>query len=117
MIGGVVKQNTLHACSGGVNRLKTALTDFKVNGLVQVLRTLANIFDVRYNDDDDNRGIVADLDSPDDTRFSKCLREAALTMAPLNVAPTSLISPTNNSQPPADRNKWDRATISIAKYY
>jgi hypothetical protein len=104
--GGHEKKTVMAFCFMG--RGNSKLPRFKVDGLNDVLEQLGGIFDFRY---DSNR--PEELDDPDQERFPALLRRTALTMEPLSVTPTGLVSPTNDSKPPADPTEWQAANLKV----
>jgi hypothetical protein len=106
--GGDEKKTVMAFCFMG--RGYSKLPRFKVDGLNDVLETLGGIFDFRY---DSNR--PKELDDPDQERFPDLLRHTALTMEPLCITPTGLVSPSNDSEPPAVATEWESAKVEIVK--
>ncbi|KAF8180088.1 hypothetical protein BJ912DRAFT_635393 [Pholiota molesta] len=106
--GGDEKKTVMAFCFMG--RGYSKLPRFKVDGLNDVLETLGGIFDFRY---DSNR--PKELDDPDQERFPNLLRHTAMTMKPLGITPTGLVSLSNDSEPPADPKEWQAAKVDTVK--
>ncbi|KAH9484020.1 hypothetical protein JR316_0003499 [Psilocybe cubensis] len=108
--GGDEKENTLQFCSLKTQRKKVA--SFTISGLNDFLETAGHFLHSRYQPK--NELPDCDLNNPDDKWLPNLLRSTADSMAPLNVTRTALASPTNDSQPPADRALWKNASVKDA---
>jgi len=89
-----------------------ALVNFDKPDVNELLNEMGKIFWVHYRNPD----LKPDL--PIGWFFNR-LRDAAKEMEPLRITPTGLKSPTNDSNPPEDREKWEPASIIDSKidYY
>ncbi|PPQ90018.1 hypothetical protein CVT25_009658 [Psilocybe cyanescens] len=118
--GGEAKLLAITCCS--VGRTKVGLVDFKMSTLHNIFNVLGIAFNPRYDDENNPNatnifmpfaGHTVDWDNPDDKWLSTFLRQAAEVMAPLGVTPTALESPTKDSKPPADKESWKRAKVTL----
>ena len=79
------------------------ITDFEKPCVNQLLNDLSKIFFVPSRYHDLKAYSSHNLDDPDEKCFSDRLREAAMKTEPLCITPTGLKSPTNDSNPPSNR--------------
>ena len=109
--GGREKMNVLGRCSLH-NDSSRVLTKFDKSGVNELLNELGHIFYGHFSDPH------LDLDLPNDW-FPSRLRRTAMKMEPLCITPTGLKSPTNDSNPPDDPEKWEPASVKDSKvdYY
>jgi hypothetical protein len=92
-----------------IRRKHKILPQFRIPGLNAALEDLGGVFDFRYQPEE------SEVAPPDQERFPELLRETALGMEPLCVTPTGLVSPTNDSEPPADPEEWQAAEADTGK--
>jgi hypothetical protein len=96
------------------------LPSFEVPGLNITLEKLGSIFDVFYRAPRPKAWKMPELEKPklvepDQKCVPDLLRRAAMTMEPLSITPTGLVSPTNDSKPPANPKEWQSANVNTIK--
>jgi hypothetical protein len=116
--GGHEKKTVLTFCAFECSH--EVLPSFEVPGLNITLEKLGSIFDVFYRAPRPKAWKMPELEKPklvkpDPKCIPDLLRRAAMTMEPLSVTLTGLVSPTNDSKPPAKPKEWQSANVDTVK--
>ncbi|KAF8811754.1 hypothetical protein BYT27DRAFT_7183548 [Phlegmacium glaucopus] len=107
VVDGREKVNVLTQCLH--DQSDWGLTQFEKLGVNELLDRLGKVFVQRYLK---NSNPSVNLDDPDQTWFSDCLREAATKMQPLCITTMGLKSPTNDSNLPDDPEAWESVMLT-----
>jgi hypothetical protein len=122
VIGGYNKRVMIMACI--YRHTHFMLPEFVVPGLNKALEDFGHVFKFRYQvlGEPDLEQVKlqepklrAKLAEPDLKCIPELLRHMALTMKPLSVTPTGLVSPTNDSEPPADPKECQAVKVDTVK--